>query len=235
VAALVVLAVAGLIAVHLSSSSPTARNAAVTSTPPKTSAAAKASAAAAKAAARAAAARAAAARAAAAKAKAAQAKAAKAKAAHRSLPVTALPVAAAEAFGPDGVADGDNPGNARYAISGDAPLPWTTQWYATSSFGMLKHGTGLLLDLGQRVTITSVRLDLSQYGGADLQLRAGNGTSPGDLPAVATVTGADGVLRLTLRHSASARYLLVWFTQLPPNGSGQYEESVSRVLVNGRR
>jgi hypothetical protein len=68
-----------------------------------------------------------------------------------------------------------------------------------------------------------------------MQLRVGNGTSPSDLVAAATVTNTGGALRLTLRHPASARYLLIWFTLLPPNVSGQYEESVSHVLVNGRR
>jgi hypothetical protein len=146
-----------------------------------------------------------------------------------------LPVAAAEAFGPDGLADGDNPGIAHYAITGDAPLPWSSQWYVTPEFGMLKHGTGLLLDLGRRVTITSVRLDLTEYQGANLQIRVGDSTNPDGFTTAATVTGTGGVVRLTLRHPASARYLLVWFTRLPPNGAGQYEESVSGVLVNGRR
>jgi cytoskeletal protein RodZ len=217
VAALVVLAVAGLVAIHLAFSSTTSRNTAATSAPlkassapvVKTSAPAEA---------------------------VTPVKTAKPKSTRRAprvLAVTALPVAAAEAFGPDGLADGDNPSTARYAITGDAPLPWSTQWYATPAFGMLKHGTGLLLDLGQRETITSVRLDLSP--GANMQLRVGNGTSPSDLVAAATVTNTGGALRLTLRHPASARYLLIWFTLLPPNVSGQYEESVSHVLVNGRR
>ena len=46
---------------------------------------------------------------------------------------------------------------------------------------MLKHGTGLLLNLGGKVTVTSVRLDLGQYQSTDLQIRVGNGTAPQDL------------------------------------------------------
>jgi len=151
------------------------------------------------------------------------------------LPVTSLPIAAAEAFGPDGLADGDNPENAQYAIASDAPLPWSTQWYLTPEFGMLKQGTGLLLDLGRRVTVTSVRLDLSSYQGANLELKVGDDTDPGDFKVAATASDTGGVVRLTLQHRASARYLLVWFTLLPPDGAGHYAESVSSVLVNGRR
>ena len=53
-------------------------------------------------------------------AKASQAAAAKAEAQR----VVSLPVASATAFGPDGFADGDNPGNAKYAIARDASQPW---------------------------------------------------------------------------------------------------------------
>jgi hypothetical protein len=149
--------------------------------------------------------------------------------------VASLPVASVMAFGPHGTADGDNPGNAADAIAAGPSRPWVTQWYDTSTFGMLKHGTGLLLDLGGKVTVTTVRLDLSQYQGADLQLRVGNAEALPDLHVAATAKNVGGALKLTLHHQAAARYLLIWFTRLPPNGSGHYQESVSHVTVTGRR
>ena len=149
--------------------------------------------------------------------------------------VTRLPIASAQAFGPDGFADGDDPGNARDAISAGASQPWTTQWYATPEFGMLKHGTGLLLDLGGQVTVTSVVIDLSKYQGTSLQIRAGNGTAPQDLRVAATASNVGGVIRLALPRPVAARYLLIWFTQLPPDGAGHYQETVSQVQVTGRR
>lgn len=149
--------------------------------------------------------------------------------------VTSLPVASVTAFGPDGAADGDNPGNAASAIAASPSGPWVTQWYATPKFGMLKHGTGLLLDLGGKVTVTTVRLDLSQYQGTDLQLRVGNAAALSALHVAATANQVGGTLKLTLRHPSAARYLLVWFTRLPPNGSGEYQETVSHLSVAGRR
>ena len=154
---------------------------------------------------------------------------------HVSQPVTLLPLAAAEAFGPGGLGDGDNPSGAANAIASKSSLPWSTNWYTTAKFGMLKSGTGLLLTLGHQATITSVRIDLTGYQGVNLQLKVGDGTSPQDFRVVATADNAGGTVRLTLRQPASARYLLIWFTQLPPNGAGQYQESVYHVLVNGRR
>ena len=150
-------------------------------------------------------------------------------------PVTLLPLAAAEAFGPGGVGDGDNPSGAAYVLASNPPLPWSTNWYASPKFGMLKSGTGLLLTLDHQSTITSVRIDLTRYQGVNLELKAADGTSPQDFKVVATADNTGGTLRLTLRHPASARYLLIWFTQLPPNGDGQYQESVYHVLVNGHR
>jgi Helix-turn-helix domain len=150
-------------------------------------------------------------------------------------PVTILPVGTAEAFGPDGLSDGDNPSGAAYTIASNPPLPWSTNWYATAQFGLLKHGTGLLLSLGRQVTITSVRIDLTHYQGVNLQLKVGDGTDPQDFRVVATADNTGGAVRLTLPHPASASYLLIWFTLLPPNGEGRYQESVYHVLVNGHR
>jgi transcriptional regulator with XRE-family HTH domain len=154
---------------------------------------------------------------------------------HVSVPVTLLPIAAAEAFGPGGLGDGDNPSGAAYVLASRPPLPWSTNWYASPKFGMLKSGTGLLLTLDHQSTITSVRIDLTGYQGVNLQLKVADGTAPQDFKVVATADNTGGTVRLTLRDPASARYLLIWFTQLPPNGAGEYQESVYHVLVNGRR
>ena len=222
-AAVVVLAAAGGLGVYLGTGSTATTNTAATTVPGPAASAAKASAAAqASAAARASASAA---------AKASQEAAAKAGAAR----VVSLPVVSATAFGPDGFADGDNPGNAKYAIARDAAQPWQSQWYVTPDFGMLKHGTGLLLDLGGKVTVTSVRLDLGQYRSTDMQIRVGNGTAPQDLNVAATASNVGGAVKLTLPHPAAARYVLLWFTQLPPDGAGHYQESVSHVVVSGRR
>ena len=217
VGALVVLLAGAVLGVHLATGSTAVKNTAATSVPSPNASASKASA-------------------------SAQASASAAAQANNAAadkagaqPVTSLPVAAVMAFGPDGYADGDDPGDANDAIASHASQPWATQWYDSPTFGMLKHGTGLLLDLGGKVTVTSVSLDLSQDQGADLQLRVGNGTALQDLKVAATADNVAGNVKLTLSHPVAARYLLIWFTQLPPNGSGHYQESVSHVAVSGRR
>ncbi|HEV3067819.1 MAG TPA: hypothetical protein VGY50_08235, partial [Streptosporangiaceae bacterium] len=59
-----------------------------------------------------------------------------------------LAAVSAVAFGPHGTADGDNPQIAARVLT-DPAMGWVSQWYATPSFGDLKQGTGLLLDLGR--------------------------------------------------------------------------------------
>jgi hypothetical protein len=228
---LVVLVVAGVLGIHFATGSTATKNTAAVSVP-SPNAAARASASA-QASASAASARASASAQASASAAAQARQAASARAAAQR--VTSLPVAGVMAFGPGGYGDGDDPSSANNAIARHASQPWSTQWYDTSTFGMLKHGTGLLLDLGGKVTVTSVSLDVSQYQGGDLQLRVGNGATLADLKVAATANNVSGTVKLTLRHPVAARYLLIWFTQLAPNASGQYQETVSHVALTGRR
>jgi cytoskeletal protein RodZ len=150
-----------------------------------------------------------------------------------SPPTTLTPVSVV-AFGPGGPAQGDNPQLASLAIAGNPANSWNTDWYASPNFGNLQAGTGLLLDMGKPVTITSAQITLGSTPGADVQLRAGNEPVLADLNTVATATNAGGVVQLQPASSAPARYLLIWFTQLPPNNSGSYQAFVSGISLKGR-
>ena len=146
----------------------------------------------------------------------------------------ALSPASVAAFGPAGTADGDHPQQAALALGGSPGSPWTSDWYATASFGELQSGTGLLLDMGRTVTLSSVRLRLAAASGAELQLRVGTRAVLADLRQVAGSAGAGGTIQLNLATPATARYVLIWFTKLPPDGAGTYQASVYRITVQGR-
>lgn len=147
----------------------------------------------------------------------------------------ALTPARVTAFGPAGTADGDDPERASFAIAGHAATPWYSDWYATSDFGHLKAGTGLLVDMGHTVTISSVRLSLGGHPGATLQLRAGRRAVLADLRTVATSASASGTVELSLTSPAHARYLLIWFTKLPLDNAGTYQAAVYAIKVQGLR
>ena len=143
------------------------------------------------------------------------------------------PVSAA-AFGPQGTADGDGSQQAGYAIDDSMTTNWRTDWYATPRFAGLQAGTGLLVDMGRPETITSVQVTLDPAPGADVELRAGSTPTMTDLAAVASSAGAGGTIQLKPASPVQARYLLVWFTVLPPDGIGTYQGRIYNVAVTGR-
>jgi hypothetical protein len=147
----------------------------------------------------------------------------------------ALAVVRVTAFGPTGTGSGDNPQIAAQATAGNAAAPWYSQWYATPFFGNLKTGTGLLVDMGQTVTVSSVRVWLVAHSGASLQLRAGAKPVPTWLPTVASATNTGGAVQFKLSTPVHVRYLLIWFTKLPPDNAGHYQASVYKIGVQGQR
>jgi len=148
-------------------------------------------------------------------------------------PVRVLIPARVAAFGPAGLGDGDDPQRAVLAVAGNPARPWISQWYATAQFGALKAGTGLLLDMGRPVTVSSVRLSLAGRPGADVQLRAGSKPVLSWLPRVASAANAGGTVPFRLGAPVRVRYLLIWFTKLPPDNAGTYRASVYRIAVQG--
>ena len=148
-------------------------------------------------------------------------------------PSRVLPVASVAAFGPGGLADGQNPQHVALAVSGNPATPWLSDWYVSPDFYDLPAGTGLLVDLGRTVTVTSVRVSLNSHG-ADLALRAGGKPIPSWLPVVASASNVGGTVQLQPSAPLHVRYVLVWFTRLPPNGAGTYQASVYQVIVKGQ-
>jgi len=152
----------------------------------------------------------------------------------RAGPVRALAPVSAAAFGPGGVGQGDNPESAGLATDGSTATCWHTDWYTTAEFGNLQPGTGLLLDMGRPVAVTAARITLGSTPGAVLQVRAGNVPALADLHEVASAADAGGVVRLRLTAAAPARYVLIWFTKLPPDASGTFQADICNVALQGR-
>jgi len=144
-----------------------------------------------------------------------------------------LRIASAAAFGPGGTAHGDDPSMASRAIDGSSRTYWQTDWYASSHFGGLQSGTGLLLDMGSPVSVTSARITLGPSAGGALELLAGSTPALADLHVVATAQNPGGTLTIPVTSPVAGRYLLIWFTSLPPDSTGTYQAMVSNVTVSG--
>ena len=128
----------------------------------------------------------------------------------------------------------ENPDATSLAVDRDPTTAWTTDTYrGDPHLGGLKPGVGLLLDLGRPRQVQVADLVLSAAG-SDVEIHAGDQppTQADDLPTVAQRSDARASVRLTLSHPVTARYWLVWFTKLPPDGGG-FRVGVAEVALLG--
>ena len=146
-------------------------------------------------------------------------KAGVAAAASRPVPLTA--VAAYDPPPGDGTEHDDTVGN---ATDGDPATYWNTEHY---DGGLNKPGVGLVLDAGapKRLTKLLVRTDTPGFSAT---IKSSNSSSGGFAPVSKSQTAA---FNTTFALSGgSARYYLVWITDLGPNSSVELNE----VTAKGR-
>jgi hypothetical protein len=125
----------------------------------------------------------------------------------------------------------ENPDQVRNAVDGDPTDAWFTQTYRSPSFSGIKPGVGLLIDLGAVRAVSRVRVALTAPG-AHLELHVADRapSSLGDARLVASDTSGRQVATLTPAAATRARYVLIWITQLPKEGSG-YRVGIAEVVV----
>jgi helix-turn-helix protein len=148
--------------------------------------------------------------------------------------VRTLTPASAAAFNPYGSGQGDHADLAPLAIDGNPASAWRSDWYTTARFGNLYPGTGLLVDMGGPTTITAARVTLGRARGAGFQLRVGAAPALADLRPVAHAADTGGVVHLRLATPAHGRYVLIWFTRLPPDSAGTFQVSVRNLWLGDR-
>ncbi len=150
-------------------------------------------------------------------------------------PARQLTPVKAVTFDPYGDGQGENGQLSHLAIDASPATAWHTNWYTTASFGNLKPGTGLLLDMDHTVTITDARITLGTAPGTALQLRAGAAaTSLSALKNVASAAGASGQVDLRPTAPVTGRYVLIWLTRLPPDTRGTFQAAVYDIRLEGR-
>lgn len=143
-----------------------------------------------------------------------------------------IPVVSIRDFDPYGDNREENPRLAPLAIDDNPSTAWRTVRYKTADLSG-KPGVGLLIDLGAPRPVSVVELRLVGNG-TDLSLRASDDPTlaPEMFRSMAEVTGAGDALVLRVPSPVTTRYLLVWLTQLPSEGTS-YQGGVSDVVVRG--
>lgn len=133
----------------------------------------------------------------------------------------------------------ENTQYAAYAIDSDMRSAWDSQWYKTAEFGGLKAGAGLLLDMGKPVTFRSVLVTFGSLPGANVSLLVGNSATRSaanlqSMTTVATQNDVSGPVTFRITSSTTGRFLVIWFTKLPPKPGGHwFMAAVYNVVVRG--
>jgi hypothetical protein len=120
---------------------------------------------------------------------------------------------------------------------GKASTTWTTQSYKNKpNLGGQKPGVGIIYDLGAPTAVSSVSVSL-QGDDTSLQLMVPKGdtsTSPtavsGWTPVATQEDQPEGTVILKPSAPTETRYVLVWLTKLPKDGSG-YRGTISEVTI----
>ena len=118
-----------------------------------------------------------------------------------------------------------------HAISVDAQRDgvWRSQTYSDATFGGLKKGIGLRLDLGAARALTSVTFT-AETGPTTVELRAGDtaGTDGSAYALVGSAVQANGATTLPAGAGGSHRYWVIWVTKLPPGLQARIADPVAR-------
>ena len=147
----------------------------------------------------------------------------------------------------------DNPADANMAIDNNPSTAWQTfQYIGNPVFGGLQQGSGLILNMGHSVKLSSVKVTFQSTPGADVQIKIGNPSNPSppqgnqadvsqaesiadSMPTVAQQSNVSGTVTFTINSSDSGQYVLIWFTKLAPmaNHPNKYQGSIFNVVVTG--
>jgi hypothetical protein len=136
----------------------------------------------------------------------------------------------------------DLPGKAALAIDGNPDTFWYSQYYLNyPDFGRLKAGIGMVLDMGKQVKVSQVQVKFGPTPGASVQIMMSNSPQPPStavppsLPIAAKATNVGGTYTFKLKHPATGRDVVIWFTKLPPKpGTGnQYQAEIYNVTIRG--
>jgi putative peptidoglycan lipid II flippase len=151
-----------------------------------------------------------------------------------------LTITGARDFDPQGEDKTENPDEVKFAYDGNPSTRWrTVQYFGNPKLGNIKRGVGLVLDLDTPQPVHELRLTLSGTG-TTVQFRVPK-SDPSQISkppmgsdwlwrTVAAESKAGGSATLTATQDVTTRYVLVYLTSLPKEGTG-YRGGIYEVEV----
>jgi putative peptidoglycan lipid II flippase len=151
-----------------------------------------------------------------------------------------LAITGARDFDPQGEDKTENPDEVEFAYDGNPSTRWrTVQYFGNPKLGNIKRGVGLVLDLETPQPVRALHLTLSGTG-TTVQFRVPK-SDPSQISkppmssdrlwrTVAAESKAGGSATLTAEQDVTTRYVLVYLTSLPKEGTG-YRGGIYEVEV----
>jgi len=137
-----------------------------------------------------------------------------------------LEISRAFSFDPGGDQE-EHDENLSNAIDGDPSTSWATEGYTTADLGGIKEGVGLVLELEEEADVGGVYIqtELSAW-----EFSVFSGDTPGTFDMSAPLGSFQvedgGTYEL---DTTETRYVLVWLTNLVPDGQGDYRAMVNEI------
>ncbi|MFZ0161187.1 MAG: hypothetical protein WAL50_19325, partial [Kineosporiaceae bacterium] len=125
----------------------------------------------------------------------------------------------------------ENGASAPRVIDGDSTTEWRSERYDSQSFGGLgKTGVGLVIDLGQKSVVSQVVVEHRGTGGT-LELRTATEATYESSTLLSSVPMEGSRLVITLSQPVDTRYLVLWFTKVTRQSTGENRLRVFEVSV----
>jgi putative peptidoglycan lipid II flippase len=140
----------------------------------------------------------------------------------------------ATVFSPEGGAD--KPDQAGNAIDGNSATVWPTDVYSDPNpFPVFKNGVGLMLELPQPTTISSVDINVSSTG-TSVQIRSAQSAEPSSLESTTAMTPSTplrtGNNTIEVNDASPTSFVLVWIDKLG-TVKGESRTDVSEITLKG--
>ncbi|MFL6151469.1 MAG: hypothetical protein ACJ72B_03730 [Ornithinibacter sp.] len=145
-------------------------------------------------------------------------------------PPEPLAILKVEAYDPEG--DGaENNRLTPKVYDGDPSTGWFSENYRSDTFGGLKKGVGVIVDLGPNKKPQTVELTIPQP--SDVEVYVGPDNRLEGATKIGEKADADGTVTFDVPADVSGQYIVVWFTKLNADDNGKRRAWLDEVVVTG--
>ncbi len=145
-------------------------------------------------------------------------------------PPEPLAILKVEAYDPEG--DGaENNKLTPKIYDGDPSTGWFSENYRSDTFGGLKKGLGVIVDLGPNKKPQTVELDIPHP--SDVEVYVGPDNRLEGATKIGEKADADGTVTFDVPADVSGQYIVVWFTKLNADDNGKRRAWLNEVVVTG--